>query len=520
MHTDGRTLDNDSIISGDICIVGAGAAGISIALEFINTDYKVIFLEGGGFEYEDRIQELYSGKTTGQPYYPIKSSELHYFGGTTQHWGGMCSLFDPIAFKKRDWVDKSGWPFTQDELIPYYDRGHKNLDIGKFEFSLDYWQKQDPSLVSLPLDEEVIWTKIWNFSPPTRFGTKYKDTIVNANNIHLYTYANVVDIAANENLTNIESVTAKNFTGKKFQVKAKYFIIACAGIQNARILLAANKQNAKGIGNDNDLVGRYFMENLDIQSAILWLKQKSDLKLYMFNSPRVQGELAITAKMQTENEILNGITSLTPFENAQKMPPYIELWSKSDPRENQKQVAHAEKKITGNRISRFFDSFSSDKSKNFHQSFQLNMRLEQAPNPLSRVTLMQEKDELGVPRAALNWVFTSLEMKSIRKIYEIIGQQVGAAGIGRVELKDDLSDLNNNTMPSSTSGGWHHQGTTRMSTDPKSGVVDADCKVHGIQNLFIAGASCFPTGAGVNPTYTLVALSIRLADHIKEVLKK
>ena len=520
MHTDARTLENGTLIEGDICIVGAGAAGISIALEFMNSPYKVILLEGGGFEYEERIQKLYDGKTTGQPYYPIRSSELHYFGGTTGHWGGMCSLFDPIAFKKRAWVDKSGWPITQETLLPYYDRAHVNLDLDIYEFDLDYWQKKDPSLLTLPFDKKYVWTKIWKFSPPTRFGKKYKDTIVNAKNIHLYTYANVVDITASDNISKINSVTVKNYTGKTQQVSAKYFILACAGIQNARVLLAANKQAKSGIGNDNDLVGRYFMEHAEVKSAELWLNQRNDLKLYMFASPRVQGEIAITPEKQEEYGILNGIVSFTPLEWAKKMPSYIEVWSNADPRINQEQAENArlESRKTS-KIEHLIDKFKSKDSQEQHQAFQMTIRLEQAPNPLSRVTLSEEKDELGVPRAALHWALTPLEKRSMRKIYEIIGQQAGATGLGRVKLMEELWDEKDETLPSTTSVGWHHMGTTRMSDDPKSGVVDANCRVHGIQNLFIAGSSCFTTGGGVNPTYTIVALSIRLADHIKDQMK-
>lgn len=517
MHIDAKTLDNDSLIEGDICIVGAGAAGISIALEWMNTPYKVILLEGGGFEYEDRIQELYSGKTTGQTYYPIKSSELHYFGGTTGHWGGMCSLFDPIAFKKRDWVNLSGWPITQDDLIPFYQRAHINMDLPDYEYDIRAWQKKDPSLITLPLDENVIWNKVWRFSGPARFGKKYKDTIVNAPNIHLHTYANVVNIEANENVSSVKSVTIKNYTGKSHKVTAKKFIFACAGIQNARVLLASNKQAPKGFGNDNDLVGRYFMEHLEIKSGELWLKEENALKLYIAAAPRVQGELAITAQKQEEYKILNGIVSFTPLEIAKKTPPYIQTWTSGDPLANQRQVDKATWKAGGNRITRFIDSFSS--KKDLHQSFQMTIRLEQEPNPLSRVTLMAEKDELGVPRAALNWAFTGLEKKSMIKIYEIIGQQVGAAGIGRVKLMEELLDGRLDTVPGTTSGGWHHMGTTRMHNDPKFGVVNADCKIHGIDNAYMAGASCFPTGAGVNPTLTVVALSIRLADHLKENIK-
>lgn len=516
MHFDARNLENGTLIEGDICIVGAGAAGISMALEFMNLPCRVILLESGGFEYEDRIQELYRGKTTGQPYYPIKSTELHYFGGTTGHWGGMCSFFDPIAFQKRNWVPDSGWPFGQEVLMPYYERAYKYLEISEFEFGLEYWQKKDPSLVSLPLDSDVIWTKLWNFSKPTRFGTRYREAIVGANNINLYTYANLVDIHTNENVSHIESVSVTNYTGKTHYVKAKYFVLACAGIQNPRILLAANKQAPKGLGNDNDLVGRYFMEHFEIKSAELWLEQKAELKLYMNVNPRVHGELAILPKKQEEYEILNGIVSFTPLEIAKTRQAYIKSWTHSDPRENFKHYPEPAYRTLYHNIKKLF---VSEASQNLHQAFQLTLRMEQTPNPLSRVTLSNEKDELGVPRADLNWAFTSLDRKSIRKIYEIVGQQAGAAGIGRLKLSEELWDENGETLPATTSGGWHHMGTTRMSEDPKKGVVDADCKLHGIDNIFIAGSSTFPTGGAVNPTYTIVAMSIRLVDHLSKKMK-
>jgi choline dehydrogenase-like flavoprotein len=154
-----------------------------------------------------------------------------------------------------------------------------------------------------------------------------------------------------------------------------------------------------------------------------------------------------------------------------------------------------------------------------YNSFELVTRLEQVPNPSSRVTLDTAKDELGMPRAILNWQFTALEKRTLRKIFEVLGQEVGIAGIGRVRLLECLRDEKDESMPDNTSGGWHHMGTTRMSSDPHKGVVDANCKVHGIDNLYIASSSCFPNGGAVNPTLTIVALSIRLADHLKEKMK-
>src|SRR4051812_35323716 len=157
MHQDARLLPNNTIIEGDICIVGAGAAGISMALEWINTPYKVILLEGGGFSYDEQVQELYAGKTTGQRYYPLKSARLHFFGGTTGHWAGMCSTFDPIDFEKRDWVAHSGWPITREDLDPFYKRAHEKVELGPYEYDWKYWQKQNPELKPLLADESVVW---------------------------------------------------------------------------------------------------------------------------------------------------------------------------------------------------------------------------------------------------------------------------------------------------------------------------------------------------------------------------
>ncbi len=504
MHIDARNIPDQTLIEGDICIIGAGAAGISMALEWINAPYKVILLEGGGFEYEAQMQDLYKGKTTGQRYYPLESARLHYFGGTTGHWAGFCSPFDPIDFKKRDWVPHSGWPIKLEDLDPFYARAHKNLDLGPYDYHESYWKAKDPSLDSLPFNEAVVFNKMWQFSPPTRFGTKYKDAIVNAANIHLYTYANVTNIAANEHVSTIKEVTVKNFAGKTHTVKAKYFVMACCAIQNARLLLASNKQLPKGLGNGNDLVGRYFMEHLEIKSAELWLAKPELLKLYAidYGKTKARAELAISEEKQREFKILNGTASFTPLDIARKQPAFIDMWT-------------ADTAQTKKNMEKFDAAEKKGSSKNGYRSFQLFTRIEQAPNPNSRITLDTVQDALGVPRSILHWELTSLEKRSMRTIYELIGQQLGIASKGRIRLMEYLQDENDNSWPEFTGGGWHHMGTTRMSNDPKLGVVDANCKVHGINNLFVAGSSCYVTAGAPNPTLTLVALALRLSDYLK-----
>ncbi len=513
MHTDAQLPENGLVIEGDICIVGAGAAGISMALDWIGTQYKVILLEGGGFTYEDKMQELYDGKTTGQRYFPLRSIRLHYFGGTTGHWAGYCSTLDEIDFKKRDWVPHSGWPITRKDLDPFYQRAQKVLELGPYEYDAAWLLKQDASLKPLPLDSEIVWNKIWQFSPPTRFGTKYKNSIVNARNVHLYTYANVTNISTNENLNSVTSVTIKNLAGKEHAVKAKIFVIACCAVQNARILLASNRQAPKGLGNDNDLVGRYFMEHLEMKSAEIWLTNSSSLKMYMldFGVTKARAELAIREKKQEGYKILNGTGEFIPLDYARIMPAYIDMYGegKADVGTQFREISEKAEK----------EGKFSSKTKEY-KAFQFFTRIEQAPNPNSRVQLDLDQDALGMPRAQLHWELTSLEKRSLRTMYEIIGREMGRAGVGRVRLLDYLRNENDDSWPPFTGGGWHHMGTTRMSDDPRQGVVDANCKVHGIDNLFMAGSSNFVTAGAANPTLTLVALTLRLSDHIKNRMKR
>ena len=507
MHIDARNLENNTVIKGDICIVGAGAAGISMALDWINTPYKVILLEGGGFEYDEKVQELYAGKTTGQKYFPLKSTRLHYFGGTTGHWAGMCSPLDDLDFKKRDWVPDSGWPINKNDLDPFYAKASNTLKLGPYNYDFDYWRKELPNLNPFPLNEKVIWNKMWQFSL-ARFCNLYKETIVTAKNIHLYTYANAVDIQTNDNVSKVNEVIVKNYAGKTHKVQAKHFVMACGTIQNARLLLASNSQASQGLGNVNDIVGRYFMEHLEIASAELWMSKPfpTDLYSWVYGTTKASAELAITEDIQIKEKILNGTVSLTPLSVGKHQKPRMETWQDEDPR-----------KSAENMFKNWDEAAEKAKREkgNIERAFQLSTRIEQAPNPNSRVTIETEKDELGVPKANLHWELTALEKRSLRAIYRILGQQVGIAGIGRIKLMEFLRDENDNTFPDSTNGGWHHMGTTRMSNDPKKGVVNSNCQIHGISNLSIAGAACYSTAGASNPTLTLTALTLRLSNYLK-----
>jgi choline dehydrogenase-like flavoprotein len=509
VHTDARQLENGSVIEGDLCIVGAGAAGISMALEWVTSASRVILLEGGGFDYEPRMQELYRGESVGLPYFPLDAARLHYFGGTTGHWAGFCSTLEPIDFQVRDWVPHSGWPIARADLDPYYARAHTVLGLGPYEYDVASWQRRDPGLVPFALDPKVAWTKMWQFSAPARLGTLYRDAIVKAPSVHLYTHANVCEITANDAVTAVDGLRVRTFEGKEHRVRAKRYVLACSTIQNARLLLASRRQAPSGLGNAHDLVGRYFMEHLEMPSGNLVTlgNRSANAKMYAFEFGRTKarGEIALSPAVQRERRILNATVSLEPGAIG---APALSTFQWATPDVVERMRAPAGATDTTSAPAPAIDSSAGG-------AFHLLTRQEQAPNPASRVTLAAEHDALGMPRARLDWRLTELDRRSFRDFYEVLGREMGRSGVGRVQMRDWLLEASNAPWPASLGGGWHHMGTTRMHPDPKQGVVDANCRVHGIANLYVAGAAVFPTAGCVNPTLTLVALTLRLSDRLK-----
>jgi choline dehydrogenase-like flavoprotein len=514
LHTDARTLDNRTVLEGDLCIVGAGPSGITIAREFANSRVKVLLLEGGGFDFDPKMQELYRGEIIGQPYYPLQAAAVHQFGGTSNHWAGYCATYDAIDFEKRDWVPHSGWPITRADLDPFYARAQKVLELGPYKYDAADWKNGDPGRVPLLGDSKDFWTKMWQFSPPTRFGVKYRDEIVKSPNIHLYTYANVVEVEANEPLSAVQSVRVRTFDGKEYRARARRFVLACHTIQNARLLLASNRQARNGLGNNNDLVGRYFMEHFEMPTAELVLTDPKSTKTKLYElglmTGTASGEIAISPAAQREHRILNGTMSLEagtygdPRESTFQFidPAMLEAMRKWE--QGGKRGPHPILLKLGAR----------EAPKGPPRFYHLATRQEQAPNPDSRVTLSTDKDALGVPRARLDWRVTDLDKRSMRIFYQLLGREMGRTKTGRVQIRDWLLG-DDKTWPSFISGGWHQMGTTRMAADPKQGVVDANCQVHGLANLYIGGAAVYATAGPANPTLTLVALSLRLADQLK-----
>lgn len=525
MIIDLRSIPDNSFLSCDLCIIGGGAAGITMALEFAETGIEVILLESGGLEFEDETQALYQGEDIGLPYFDIEYARLRYFGGTTNHWGGWCRPLEPIDFENRDWVAHSGWPISYEQFAAYLPRAGNLVQIENNTYDATYWLKHEAEITgrnhehyeqALSHFDKDFTLGMFHFSPPTKFGEAYRSSLNKSGNIKVLLNANVTSIDTLSNPNLVDQLSVKTLNGKHSSIKADQVVLATGGIENARLLLASNQTHAQGLGNTHDLVGRYFADHIELDSGyVLSTQDPEALRLLAEYQDSVRFSLDISPGTQRSKKMMNIGLTLTEVPNKARTADGVGA------------ARRLKKSIDGGRWpDNFFSdvgsaimdiddviSYMGSKTKiGTDGLFLIKSRVEPQPNPKSRITLSEDKDALGMPRVKLDWQLTELDYNSVYEMQSMFGKFLGTARLGRINIELDKKFEN---WPSVTDGGYHHMGTTRMANSSSSGVVDKNCKVFGIENLYIAGSSVFPTYGKANPTINLIALTLRLADHLK-----
>lgn len=491
MLDDARLLDDGVELTVDICIVGSGAAGITLARELRDSGLSVLLLESGSFDPPDvTTASLYVGTMSGIDTWELDQMRYRGCGGTTNLWGGYCLPLQPEDFTARSYVPGGGWAIGYTDLAPFYPRACQTVEIGTFQY--------DPTVLSgrdgfplLPFDPTVLETRVYRFSQ-TRFGTRYQADLSAATNVRWLLNGNLLAIRLTGPGGNVDHLDCGTIDGKRFTIQAGRYVLATGGIENARLLLASNLEQAEGVANSSGLVGTFLEHPHFYQAAtILWDGAPPDLRFYTSHNavdddgttPVVlMGAISLPAALRAQNQ-------LTSFTGA--IEPSTLPFGPNTP-------------ITPDVASSLLTTPSPTP-----QLSRLTLRTEQTFLDPARVTLGTDVDALGMPRPVLDWQIADKDWAAVQSSFAYIGREVGRLGLGRVNLPP-LNDPSWVPEP-----GGHHMGTTRMSTDARYGVVDGNLRAHDVDNLYIAGSSTFASGGNSNPTLTIVALAHRLADYLK-----
>lgn len=532
----------------DLCVIGAGPAGIAIARAFLGTSVRVLLVETGGLAGEDRSQALCEGTAHGGAPFDMAHSRMRVFGGSCTLWGGGCIPFADSDLEPREWVPGSGWPLRYNDLEPWYVKAREFCQIDPAH-TFGPGQFDGPThRPPLDLDPEALVNLVFARSP-ILFGEAYRDELRAAPNITVLLHANLMELEANAAATAVVRARLGTLTGRRGHVNAHHFVLAAGGIENARLLLLSDSVAPCGLGNDRDLVGRYFMDHprgtlgsvhSQTPDQLTRPYERSIGKVRLPVSP----EIGLATSAQQRHRVLNG--RVHPFAVEGTLPKGIRALR--NVRAALRPPSRDEAALLEARLSaamsngptaaavamrpnialsamslglhigdvlRAIAQKAADKPTVRSERVELVGFFEQAPNRDSRITLGDTRDALGLRRVNVDWRLTELDRYTYRTLTSLAGKPLAEACGGSFEAAPWVTEATAAPEVFSTA---HHMGTTRMSTDPGSGVVDTDGTVHGIHNLHVAGSSVFPTSGWAFPTFTLVALSLRLADHLRVLL--
>lgn len=521
MFRDARSLTHGERLRTPICVVGAGAAGITLARDLAARGHEVLVLESGGLDYEEEVQALHEMEMTGRLFgpaddpYPVTTTRLRYFGGTTNHWAGYCRPLRPVDLETRPGLARSGWDLPYEELARWYPAATEVLGLSSDRFDPAHWAEHGhgPPL----LHDDLVETVVFQLSP-VNFGTRYRDELERSEAVTVLLHANATGLRTDESGRRVTEVAVRTLEGGQATVEAGVVVLAMGGLENPRLLLASNERG--GIGNDHDLVGRFFCEHFQHTLGFAVVARPPEaLVAYHRQTHEVAGqEVTVQSALVLNDDVLRreGLLGL------------------------EVQLAVAD--LAGDDVPGTIDGptvrdlgavLGAASAEGPARSVALcQVFAEQELNPTSRVLLTDEVDALGMRKAALHWDHTDLDRRSIEAGLAIVGRALGRRGLGR--LQRTLGNL----VPGEGEGplgrididparatpdfhlahGNHHMCTTRMAADPSQGVVDLDLRVHGTANLYVAGSSVFATPGVAAPTITLVALAARLADHLDREL--
>ncbi|HMI92339.1 MAG TPA: GMC family oxidoreductase [Polyangiales bacterium] len=520
-----------STLHTGICIIGSGAAGIALARQLDGSGKQVLLLEAGGLERDRPIEdEAFALQHLGVPYSNPCSTRGRWFGGSTNLWFGRIAMFEPIDFEHRPWVPHSGWPLSFDELSPWVQAAARILAVPQFErIRAEAWARH-PAL-DLFVERGGASFGVFVWADGLYMGPFNQSALEGSRNVKVLLDATATALIPNESSTAIDALSVVGSHGNRFQVKAASYVLAAGGLENPRLLLASTARCEQGIGNDHDLVGRFYMDHPRTQSIAtvdlerLTAQQFEQLRMLgEHSSPqhgKVQLRVTFPPALQRAEGLLNHSMHADFASPIHGSPGY-------------QAAMRLKSRLSGKNVDAIGEPLSSDVPSDVRATLKgapalleyglqklrkrarparmyMHDQMEQEPDPQSRVTVDRRRlDKWGLPAAQLDWRIGESTYRSQTRMHQLFKQVLERSGIhsfrspllDRPGEKPALMEMK------------HPSGTTRMSASPSSGVVAPDLRVHGVDNLYVAGSSVFPTVGHANPTLLIVALAARLAEQL------
>jgi choline dehydrogenase-like flavoprotein len=522
VFVDGRDLPGDVPIEADVCVIGGGAAGIALALGLLDSSRSVLLVEGGGLaasDVERRPPRVIPGRDA-RPSLGPDRSRFWYLGGNTNTWAGNCRPLDEPDLEERDWVPGS-WPIGRDEMLTWYERAQAALGLG--DFSWYDLGRARPHLTRplLEIDSSVAVTRVMQVCPVLSLAALHRKRLEDEGDLRVLLRTEAIRLVTDGGGDRVSAVEVSCADGRRRRIEADTVVLAAGGIDNARLLLASNDVALNGLGNEHDLVGRYFMDHWWFDLPLGDWGKDLDVGLYAFDSHRDQSidgqpvwaQLSLSGELM-QRERIPGVTIWfvrRPLASASVVAAQMLALSAlgrvaADPLTDVRLFFTDAHRMPGHVLRRRTRRASSDRAP---YALTLMVQLEQTPDRENRVRLSARKDALGRPEPELDLRLTAADRAGHERALGLVARELG------LDVDRALKQMRLKLAGRRYDFFWHHTGTTRMADDPQLGVVDTDCRVHGISNLFVAGNSVFPTEGTAPPTLTIVALALRLAEHLK-----
>jgi choline dehydrogenase-like flavoprotein len=535
-------------LQADLCVVGAGPAGIALALTAAARGRQVTLLEAGRQPLDRFAQSLYEGDVTGPDgqalHCPPHRFRMRGLGGSSIRWGGRCMPLDPIDFEPRPWVPHSGWPITAQDLAPYYEAASEWAEAGCGGYDAPTALPDAPPMIAGLHSDIVLTRSLERFSCPTDFGRRYRRRLQVEARLRVLSGLVCTALRLAPDGRSVKALALATSAGRRLQLRAKQVVLAVGGIETARLLLASNDVHRDGVGNRHGVVGRFYMCHLAANVGTLTLAGAPGNVRHGYEiSPDgvyCRRRLTVAAPHQRRLQLLNAVArlhfpSIADPSHRQGVLSGLYLARRCISYEYGRRlqdtsaptparwIRHAMNVVRDGPATASFlghwlvrrslacRKFPSVILANRTNVFSLEVQLEQVPHPDSRITLADAVDALGQPRVRVDWRWQPQDLDAASRWLDLVASEIARSGVGRLQI--DHRTLPQDLLRYGAYGG-HHLGTARMGRDPRTSVVDAAGRVHGVENLFITGAAVFPTSGQANPTLTVLALAVRLAHHL------